>query len=89
MISLNDLIKYAKVNDLNFDAPLKLLVENGQSKAMILAEQIGTAEDDTLVLLEKRVSYDEKTFKEYGITGVVNTMRFVDLEGNFIDDEQY
>lgn len=82
MITLNDLIKYAKVNSLDFDAPLCVIAKVGSSEELLSVEQIGTSDVDVPILIESNAAYDEKVFDKFNTTGVVNTMRFFDMDGN-------
>lgn len=88
MISLNDLIKYAKTNNLDFDAPLNMLVEveEGTFAQLRSIEQVGTIHGTDIALIETGVAYETKVFKRFGIEGVVNTMKFWDMEGKLIPD---
>ena len=89
MISLNDLIKFAKLNNLDFDAPLDVVVEAGEGTMAQLhsIEQVGVIRETNLALIETRVAYNPNVFKGFGIEGVVNTMRFWDMEGKLIPEE--
>ena len=83
MITLNDLIKFAKLNNLDFDAPIRSV----KGAAVESMEQVGEW-NGSLALIPPAYAYDASLFETCHITGVVNTMKYFDMEGKVIPEEE-
>lgn len=78
-MTLNEIIKYAKDNNIDFDAPLWALENEPDGYDSISTninplEQIGISKNEELVLISYATAY-QRDFHNFGIRNVVNEVR--------------